>query len=278
MRDLRLGRGLRAIRLSLRRRQIDVAAMAGVSQQTVSRAELGAIDELSIGALRQIAAAIGARLDIQLGWRGAGLDRLVDERHARIIGATIDRLARPAWEVVPEASYSRYGERGSIDVLGLNRRADTVLVVEVKSDVGSVEATVRKHDEKVRLAAVVAFERFGVRPRHVAKLLVLPADSTPRRQVARHAVVFDQAYPLRGAAVSAWLRNPSGPMAGLLFLSVTHLASPRRVRVRSPRTGSQGLGPTERESGAAAPSWPLRVPRDARFTRSELPSTNPTSE
>jgi transcriptional regulator with XRE-family HTH domain len=266
MRDVRLGRGLRAIRVNSRRRQIDVAALAGVSQQTVSRAELGTIDEMSIGSLRRIAAALGARLDVQLGWRGASLDRLVDERHAHIVGATIDRFARPAWEVVPEASYSRYGERGSIDVLGINRNAGTIIVVEVKTEIGSVEATIRKHDEKVRIAAAIAIERFGVRPRHVAKLLVLPADSTPRRQIARHAIVFDQAYPLRGAAVSAWLRNPSGPMAGLIFLSVTHLASPRRVRVRSFRTRTPGPGPTEHENRTVMASQCLRVVPDGRST------------
>jgi transcriptional regulator with XRE-family HTH domain len=266
MRDVRLGRGLRAIRVNSRRRQIDVAALAGVSQQTVSRAELGTIDEMSIGSLRRIAAALGARLDVQLGWRGASLDRLVDERHAHIVGATIDRFARPAWEVVPEASYSRYGERGSIDVLGINRNAGTIIVVEVKTEIGSVEATIRKHDEKVRIAAAIAIERFGVRPRHVAKLLVLPADSTPRRQIARHAIVFVQAYPLRGAAVSAWLRNPSGPMAGLIFLPVTHLASPRRVRVRSFRTRTPGPGPTEHENRTVMASQCLRVVPDGRST------------
>jgi hypothetical protein len=221
---------------------------------------------MSIGSLRRIAAALGARLDVQLGWRGASLDRLVDERHAHIVGATIDRFARPAWEVVPEASYSRYGERGSIDVLGINRNAGTIIVVEVKTEIGSVEATIRKHDEKVRIAAAIAIERFGVRPRHVAKLLVLPADSTPRRQIARHAIVFDQAYPLRGAAVSAWLRNPSGPMAGLIFLSVTHLASPRRVRVRSFRTRTPGPGPTEHENRTVMASQCLRVVPDGRST------------
>jgi transcriptional regulator with XRE-family HTH domain len=218
-------------------RQVDIAAESGVSQQSVSRAELGRIDEMTVGTLRGIAAAVGADVDIQLRWRGATLDRLVDERHAAIVGSMVARLAQVGWDVVPEASYSRYGERGSIDILALHRGRNTVLVVEVKTELGSVEATLRKHDEKVRLAAPIAQERFGVRPTQVGRLLVLPGDSTPRRQVARNGAVFDRTYPLRGHAIDSWLRRPSGSMSGLLFVSCTPGSGVRRVRgaVQAPR-------------------------------------------
>jgi hypothetical protein len=62
-------------------------------------------------------------------------------------------------------SYSVYGERGSIDLLAWHPAIRTLLVIEVKTEVSSVEAMLRKHDEKVRLAPRVAAERFDGRQR-----------------------------------------------------------------------------------------------------------------
>ena len=90
----------------------------------------------------------------------------------------------------------------------------TLLVVEVKTELISVEATLRKHDEKVRLASRIAGEQLGWRTDRVARLLVLPESSTTRRRVARQAAVIDTAYPLRGTGVHQWLRNPGGSGRG----------------------------------------------------------------
>jgi len=197
---------------------------------------------MSLNAIRRIATALDADLDVGIRWRGGALDRLLDERHATLVGALANRLSAVGWEVATEVTYSHYGERGSIDLLGFEPVTRTLLVNEVKTEIGSVEATVRKHDEKVRLAAAIASERLGWHSARIARLLVLPADSSPRRQVARHAAIFDRAYPLRGAALSAWLRLPDRSVAGLLFLSATHRLSGGRVRV----TGS---APAKRRPG-----------------------------
>lgn len=119
---------------------------------------------------------------------------------------------------------------------------------EIKSEIGTAEGTVRKHDEKTRLAARIARERFGWEARRTARILVLPAESTPRRQVERHAAVFDRAYPLRGRPLVVWLRDPGGsigppgrgragperpaiPVSGLLFVSGIRATTARRHRV-----------------------------------------------
>jgi hypothetical protein len=143
-------------------------------------------------------------------------------------------------------SYSEYGERGSIDLLAWHPPTRVLLAVEVKTEIVSVEATLRKHDEKARLAPGVARRSLGWEASRVVRLLVLPNASTPRRQVARHAALFDAAYPIRGHKVRTLLRTPadrapgrssSGAEGVLLFLSPTtrssgsaDLVSPRRVR------------------------------------------------
>src|SRR5438552_3191480 len=117
MDDLRLGAAVRAIRHRLRLRQSDVAAIAGVSQETVSLIELGRLDRLTIHTLRAVCTAVGVRLALAPGWRGGEVDRLLDRAHAELAAACGTVLQRNGWAVVPELTFSRYGERGSIDLV-----------------------------------------------------------------------------------------------------------------------------------------------------------------
>jgi len=103
------------------------------------------------------------------------------------------------------------------------------LVVEIKSELVSVEATVRKLDEKVRLTIEsIAETRFGERPRAVARLLILPDTTTERRRVGRADDVLTTALPLRGTPLRRWLRSPGGPVRGILFLADTNPGGERR--------------------------------------------------
>ena len=54
---------------------------------------------------------------IALRWHGEELDRLLDEAHARLVDEVVRRSTVLGWVVAVEVSFSRYGERGSIDVL-----------------------------------------------------------------------------------------------------------------------------------------------------------------
>lgn len=218
-----------------------MAAAAGVVQSVVSEVEAGRLGGRSFATIRRLFAAVDAGFEGDVRWRGAALDRLLDRRHAQLVGATVDRLTRLGWETVIEATYAVFGERGSIDVLGGRPVERVVLVEEVKSEVASVEATLRKLDEKVRLVReVVAPERFGWQPVAVGRLLVVPDSTTSRRQVARIDGILGIALPDRGAVVRRWLRHPDGDLAGILFQPV--LASGDGVsnrggihRVRVPR-------------------------------------------
>jgi Holliday junction resolvase-like predicted endonuclease len=65
-------------------------------------------------------------------------------------------LADAGWEVRAEVSFSSYGERGAIDLLAWHPETRTLLVIEVKTEIGAVESTLRVHDMKWRLAAQIA--------------------------------------------------------------------------------------------------------------------------
>ena len=144
-----------------------------------------------------IAAVLNARASSSSGASGRTLDRLIDERHARLVETTLRTLSAAGWTVRPEVSYSEWGERGSIDLLAWHGSTATLLVVEVKTELASVEETLRKHDEKVRLGPVVAARRLGWNPLTVSRLLVLPATRTTTRHLAAHAGVLDAVYPTR---------------------------------------------------------------------------------
>jgi hypothetical protein len=201
----------------------------------VARLESGRLGPMRVGTLRVVTAAFGLSLDPVLRGLGADQDRLLDEGHAALLGTCSTWLTRIAWLPAAEVSYSEYGERGSIDLLAWHEDSRSLLVIEVKTELASLEATLRKLDEKTRLARTIARRR-DWDAKLVGRLLVLPEGRSQRRQVDRHDAVLDLAFPLRGRAVQAWCRDPSGPMSGLVFLRMPTTAAghrPHRTRVRT---------------------------------------------
>ncbi len=135
--------------------------------------------------IRAVFAVLEMSLALDARWRGGELDRIVDHRHAALVGQLARRLEETGWVVHAEVSFSVYGERGSIDLLAWHLGMRALLVSEVKSSLNSVEETLRRHDVKVRLGPTIARERFGLRATTCARLLVLPDEfdgpSTRRR-------------------------------------------------------------------------------------------------
>jgi transcriptional regulator with XRE-family HTH domain len=246
MQAIRFGRILRALRRRRGWRQLDLAARARCSQQSISRLERGDLVGASLGTIQRVLAALEADVDLAIRWRGGTIDRLVDAGHARLVDAVTRRLARLGFDVRPEVSYAEFGERGSIDILAIDVRARILIVVEVKTELTSMEATLRKHDEKVRLAPTIVRRRLGLAgPWRVVPILVLPESGASRRRVTGHAAVLDPRYPLRGRDLAARLaaRQVTDGDGGLFFLPLTHGASERSGgppphRVRRPHASS----------------------------------------
>ncbi len=238
MNDIRVGSRVRAVRLRLGWRQADVAQRCGMSQSAVCRIERGQLDHMTLRSVRLALSALDIDLDLVPRWRGGDLDRLADEAHAMLMGRFARVLEALGWQAQVEVSFSVYGERGSIDLLAWHPATRTLLVVEVKTALTSVEETLRRHDMKVRLAPTIARERFGWNARATGRLLLLPDDSTARRRVARHGLLLGSVYQLRGRAAHAWLRTPAAgagmlvtPAAGagiLVFLSAMPGTTGRR--------------------------------------------------
>jgi transcriptional regulator with XRE-family HTH domain len=221
--DVRIGRILRALRRRRGWTQAELAVHCGVSQQAISLVERGHGSKLATATLRRIFSALDARWEPTVSWRGGDLDRLLDEAHAGVVAATVRRLQALEWQVAVEVTYSEFGERGSIDVLGARRDLMAMAIIEVKSELTVVDATVRKLDEKVRIVrGSLGRDRFGFTPRHVGRVLILPATETARRRVRMLSAVLEAALPDRGTTVRQWLRRPDGQLAGILFLSDTN--------------------------------------------------------
>jgi hypothetical protein len=162
---------------------------------------------------------------------------MLDERHARL-GAEFARfLERPGWTVSPEVTFSVYGERGSIDLLAWHPSTRALLVIELKSELTSVEETLRRLDVKVRLAPRIAAERFGWRAATIGRLQVFPNDRTARRKVAAHSGILDRVFHDSPGAVRRWLRQPSGPMPGSCSCQIAI-----RFVIVTPGEGGSGFG------------------------------------
>lgn len=216
----------------------------------VSLVERGRVDAVPVGDLRRMAEALEADLDIRLRWNGEALDRLMDQAHADLVDAMVALLERDGWAVAVEVSFSMWGERGSVDVLALHPASGIVLVVEVKSVVPDSQSTLHGLDRKTRLAPEIAKTRRWA-CRGVARVLAIGDSSTSRRRVEGLATTYETAFPVVAREVRRWLRRPSEPISGLLFLPY--------ARGTSTRTSATGVGRVrKRGSTSNQPHMPVR--------------------
>ena len=215
-----------------------------MSRAVISRIDRGRIQNIQVGELERAAAAVGATLDVRLRWNGEQLDRLLDESHAVVVELVVSALREGGWDIAVEASFSIWGERGSIDVLAFHPKTGMVLVVEVKSTVPDNQEMLHALDRKARHARELADGR-GWKCRGVSRLLVVADSATSRRRIARLAATYEAAFPVRGLEVRRWLREPHLSISGLLFVAYAPRGSvtntrPGRQRVRRGRRRSHG--------------------------------------
>jgi hypothetical protein len=195
--------------------------------------ERGQIDGMTITTLRRCLAVLEVRLDLRPQWRGAELDRLLDAGHAALQATWTDRLKRRNWAVWVERSFSIYGERGRIDLLGWHAATGTMLVIELKTELADAQALLGTLDAKARLAPIIARELGLSPPARVVRMIIFQESMTNRRHVERLSTLFSS-FETRGSAALAWLRRPVAS-GGLLIFSAAAASSVRgaqRQRVR----------------------------------------------
>jgi hypothetical protein len=145
---------------------------------------------------------------------------LLDEDHSRLQASWKSLLERWDWQVVAEASFNRYGERGRMDLVAWHSRLRILVVVEIKTVIADVQGLLGPLDVKVRVAPAVAQERGWGRPDHVVPCLVVAEAKTNRRRLETLSTLFSQ-FSLRGRSAISWLRRPDGAGApgGLMIFS-----------------------------------------------------------
>lgn len=228
---------IRTVRVRRRKRQADIAVAVGTSASTISSIERGWLDAVALGTLRRVCAELELRAEIRVRSRGGDLDRMVSARHAQLVEAIIAALRRdsPEWQLLPEASFAVWGERGVIDIFAWHPGRRALLVIEVKTEIVDVGEMLGTLDRKRRLAREVALQR-GWDPLTVSAWLIVADSRTNERRIADHRTTLRAAYPDDGRRMRAWLADPQGPVAGLSTWSEgagsnASSAPVRRVRV-----------------------------------------------
>ena len=216
--DVQIGRIVREVRLAHNLRQEDVAARAGVGRETVSRLERGLLDGMTVGKLRALSRAMQMPSIVSLGWRSPEVDRLRDTRHAALVEAFARVLAEFGWEIVPEYTFSQYGERGSVDGLAWHPVCHALLLGEIKTRIWDLQDALSTLDRKRRLAPTLLRRERGWRAESVGVVLAMPERSTHRHLIERHFATFAASLPDRQIEVRRWLEKPSGDLRGIYFL------------------------------------------------------------
>jgi transcriptional regulator with XRE-family HTH domain len=232
MNGQRLGGIVRAVRIRRGLRQQDLALRGGVSQSTISRVEAGHMNTLTIRHLETVLAALDIRLDVVARWRGGDLERLLNARHSALHDAIARwlRRRRPDAVLQPEATFSIYGERGSIDLLVWLPAERALLVIELKTELVDLNELAGTLDRKRRLAPQIARER-GWEPRVVGVWLVVQSSRTNRQHVQNHRAFIRSALPDDGRAVRRWLARPHRNLAACSLESFGAALAPARRRV-----------------------------------------------
>ena len=215
MDDVRLGATYRLLRTKKGWTQADLAAAADCSKSEVSQVERGQIGSVSLDRLRSIARPREMRLALVPRWRGADLGRLLDARHSAMAETVARWLSTFAgWTIVPEVSFSFYGERGVIDLLCWHATSRMLLIIELKTILVEIQELLASADRRRRLGPKIAPGR-GWDPVSVSSLVLVQAGRSADRRIAEHRAVLRSAFPDDGRALEGWLRRPDRPISML---------------------------------------------------------------
>ena len=245
MDDRRVGQILREVRIHHGWRQADLSERSGVGRAQISEAELGRIDRVSLRSLRRLGDALDIRVSVALWWRAGQIDRLLDRAHAAIVEHVVQSLRSDEYDVRVEYTFSEFGERGSVDVLGWRAADRTLAIGEIKSRIDDVQATNAAFGRKARLVPAIVRRDEGWDPARVVTLLALPDTRQNRDVVRRHAGTFAATWPLGTAAIRRLLagRGSASIQArgGIWFVPTRRLASAARTvaRVRPNRPAAR---------------------------------------
>jgi hypothetical protein len=210
----------------------------------VSLIERGHLERVSMPAFRRVAAALEIRAEFSVSLPHGDLERLLTADHASLHESLAQYFSGlPEWVTAPEVSFAIYGERGVIDILAFQAATGSLLVIELKTELVSLENLLTTMDVRLRHATSIARKRGWVAT-SVSAWVVFVETATNRRRVAAHRSVLSTAFPADGRSMRSWLRRPNGSIRALSFWANSSVAtanqvpsSRRRVRVRGLAAG-----------------------------------------
>ena len=257
----KVGAKLRLARLRRSLRQADVALAAGISRNTVSKAELGQLGRLSVDVIDRLTDALGVWLELDVRSRDSDLDRGLNARHA-LLGERVMAwiVGRPGWSAVPEVSFAIGRESGVIDILAFHVPSGQLAIIELKTGIYDVDEILGTLDRKERLAGSVA-RRQGWVVRGTSVWLIVAESSTNRRRIAAHRTLVGSRLPAHGHAFRRWFRSPSGGVRGVAFWSndlVGRVTGEIAARERVRRAGGRVARRAPRS--ARDPTMPVASP------------------
>lgn len=223
----RLHEVIRGVGVEIRRQREDqgvgqatIARAAGLSPAHLCAIESGASPG-SLGALANIASALGARLDVRIV-PSSGTP-LRDHLQAAMVEAFI-RVLHPAWGRHLEVPV-QYPVRGVIDVVLVHRDRPLVVAIEAQSEIRRLEQQLRWANEKARALLnseiVAAIREPDVPPPRVHQVLLLRSTAATRDLARRFEATLATAYPARAFDVWRALTGEAPwPGSGVVWVRV----------------------------------------------------------
>ena len=203
----RLGTGLREARLAAGATQGGLGATVGLSQQEISRLELGRGMDAGLDTWAACAASVGLQLAAFLE-RAPGADQPRDIEHLRRQNLVIRESTPGGWDPLPEDLLpDGTPHPRSIDVHLVRARRREAAIVEIWDLILDGGAAMRGLEGKVATVR----ERLGA-DWNVQGLLLVRGTQRNRRLVAELRPLFSARYP---ASSDAWLRAFAHPEARL---------------------------------------------------------------
>lgn len=231
MDDRQLGRAFRSLRIRRGLRQVDVAARARTSADTVSLLERGQLERLGFSMIRRLWSALGVAADVDPRLSPAERAQLLDAGHAALVERAVQLHQGAGWETIVEYTFNHFGERGSVDLLCWRSSRRALGVIEVKTRLPDVQELHATFDRKTRVVPLAVARERGWHAERVGRLLIVADTRANRRIVGTHAATFDSSFPDRGRAARTWLQDPDRGVSALWFLPYPNEA--RRYASRS---------------------------------------------
>lgn len=221
-----IGRQLAELRAEQGLPRTAVASAAGIDAAHLFRIEAGTA-QASLEAIVAAADALGA--DVSLRLFESRPAKVQDRFQAAIVEALV-RLLDRRWSAELEVVVAQ-PSRGVVDLVIVARDGTLAIVVEVHSELRSLERTLRKLAEKVE--GIISLGRFGA---NVSRLLVVRS-TTDTRAVAR-AYVASLGAALPGVPRDAFaaLSSRAGEWPGPSLLWADVSGSRARILDRPPRS------------------------------------------